>query len=758
MTVLAVLVLAILILNGRKENRLYRLWFAPPALRLFLEESGRESVPLKTTGKLTDIRGNKGTTVLIIQTGRRNDGILRVRLQDGEHPDLRIGGTVLVEGEVYLASQATNPGEFDYRRYYDASGCFLMMREASVVTVKEPLLPFRDAAYRFRCFLQEGIESGLPKEDAAYLNAFLLGIRDEEFSALQKEFEAVQMLRVLLQSGFHLTLFSALLERIFKRQKHRPLFRAVLLIVPCLFYTAVSGFSLSFLRAFLMLVIRHFAAVFKRKFDLLSGASLALSLLFLCSPGYLFTLSLQYYLAALYAFGVLAPLAFEYFRGIKGVMRQAVRLLFFPVSLAPVQIMNSFSSSLYAPLITALSVPLLSLTLLTGFFGAVFLGFLPGAGEGVIKTILQKTGLGFSGTAHYMLRFWRFLANLMQKLPGSKIHNGCPEKWKLLIVFGVLILTAAVFLVLLRIRRKTPEEKERIPGKRGRILFAVFLLALFAGETVFLRIPKLSDQELRIVMLDVGQGDCFLLSSGSNHVLLDCGSSSREDVAEEVVLPALRYYGIGRLRAVILTHGDSDHVSGIPALLNDSGIVTERLVIPDLIEAEEEFSSVLELLPAHCSVQRISEGDSFGPDSMRFTCLAPEKESPLRGNDGSLVLLLCSNGYRALFTGDISAETEKSLLPIGKISLLKAAHHGSDYASSDELLTDILAETVLISCGRNNPYGHPGKETMKRFSEHDLNTYVSAECGAVSILISDGKTCGIRSFLLEKDRRLWYNF
>ena len=131
-----------------------------------------------------------------------------------------------MEGEVYLASQATNPSEFDYRRYYDASGCFLMMREASVVTVKEPLLPFRDAAYRFRCFLQEGIESGLPKEDAAYLNAFLLGIRDEEFSALQKEFEAVQMLRVLLQSGFHLTLFSALLERIFIRQKHRPLFRA----------------------------------------------------------------------------------------------------------------------------------------------------------------------------------------------------------------------------------------------------------------------------------------------------------------------------------------------------------------------------------------------------------------------------------------------------------------------------------------------------------------------------------------------------
>ena len=111
------------------------------------------------------------------------------------------------------------------------------------------------------------------------------------------------------------------------------------------------------------------------------------------------------------------------------------------------------------------------------------------------------------------------------------------------------------------------QAEERIPGKRGRILFAAFLFALFAGELLFIRTPNLSERELRIVMLDVGQGDCFLLSSGKNHVLLDCGSSSREDVGEEVLLPALRYYGIGTLQALILTHGDSDHVNGIPPLL-----------------------------------------------------------------------------------------------------------------------------------------------------------------------------------------------
>ncbi len=752
---LAVLVLAIIILNGRKESRAYRLWFSPPALRLFLERSGRENASLKTEGKLLDIRESKETWVLTVWTGKKKEGLLRVRLREGTEPRLQIGGTVLVEGEAYLASKASNPGVFDLREYYDSIGCFLMVRNADVVMSKKPFLPFSDAAYRVRLFLQKGIESGLSGEDASFLNSFLLGIRDEDFDALQEEFSAMQMLRVLLQSGFHLTLFSALLERILKKQMHHPLIRAVLLLIPCFFYTAMSGFSLSFVRAFLVLFFRYPAPLFRRKYDLLSAACLSVILLLLCRPGLLFTPSLQYYLAALTAFGVLSPLVKEYFRKTGAFSGMLMRILLFQICLMPLQIANSCTSSLYQPLLSVMVLPLLSMTLLSGFFGAAFLGAYARFGENFFTALSRKAGLGFSGTAHYMLRFYRFLLNAFGKLPGAGIVNGYPGKARLYICFFAILFLTAVFIFLVGRRRKIPEEKERIPGRRGRLLFLSFLMAFFFSELLFLRAPELKKNETRIVMLDVGQGDCFLISAGSHHILIDCGSSSMDDVGKEVLLPVLRYYGISDLDAVFLSHGDLDHTNGIAALFSDPVIRTKQLILPETASWEDEFAGVLRELPEGISGKTVGRGSVISGSYMKISCLSPEKNSSLSGNEASLVLLVEAAGFRALFTGDISAETEERLMPAEDVDFLKAAHHGSEYSSSARFLKDVRAETVFISCGRNNPYGHPGQHTVERIRESGASVCISAECGAVCLYAEDGKTREIRRFLLEKDRFLW---
>ena len=753
---LAVLVLAILILNGRKESRVYRAWFSPPDLRLFLEKSGRENAPLKTEGRLLDIRESGGAYVLTVQTGRKREGRIRVRLRDPEFPKgLQIGGKVLVEGTAYLAPKAANPGEFDLRGYYDSIGNYLLVRDAEAVMKKAPVLPFSDGAFRTRLFLEKGIDAGLSGDDASFLKSFLLGIRDEEFSSLSPEFSDVMMLRVLLQSGFHLTLFSSLLAKVLRRQMHRPGFRAVLILIPGFFYVAMSGFSISFVRAFMVLCIRVLAPLFKRKFDLLSAAAFSLILLLLNCPGLLFTQSVQYYLAAILAFGVLSPIILEYFRKTGALTAAVLRLMIFQAAITPLQIMNQYSSSLYQPFLSAVSLMLLSLTLSTGFTGAALLGAFVRLGEGALSRALGKAGTGFFGTAHYVLRFYRFLTKLLSGLPGAKISNGYPGPFRLILTFAALFLLTAVFLFLLRKRRRTPEEKERIPGKRMQRLFLVFLALLFAGELFLLRRPKLAENEFRIVMLDIGQGDCFLVSSGKDHFLIDCGSTSREDAGERVLLPALRYYGVSKLRAVYLTHGDEDHINGIPALLSDSAVITERLVLPESKAPKEEFASVLASETPDLKVYSASAGSSFTADSVTIRSLAPEKGSNLSGNESSLVLLFESSGFRALFTGDIPAESEEKLPRVGKIDFLKAAHHGSDYSNSASFLEKLCPETVFISCGRNNPYGHPGKEAMKRLRDTGASVFVTAECGAVCLHAKNGKTIGIRRFLLDKKTFLW---
>ena len=245
-------------------------------------------------------------------------------------------------------------------------------------------------------------------------------------------------------------------------------------------------------------------------------------------------------------------------------------------------------------------------------------------------------------------------------------------------------------------------------------------------------------------MLDVGQGDCFLVSSGEEHYIVDCGSSTDDSIGRKILLPALKYYGIGSIRGLLLSHGDLDHTNAAPALLNSEIIRTEVLILSGHANWQKDYESVLSELPSALPLVLIHKGERVLSGSLALTCLSPPENAALKGNDASIVLLLEHPGARVLFTGDISSEIEKFLLPIGDIDLLKAPHHGSENSSSSEFLEDLRAETVFVSCGRNNTYGHPGKGTMNRYTEAKMKVFQTPEDGAVSITYCKGKPAKIR--------------
>ena len=752
--VLAVLVILILCLSGRKESRLYDLWLSPPDLRLFLENSGREEILSEAEGVLVEIRERQDGRTFLVRTAKKDLGLVRVFTEDTASSEPPIGSRLRIRGRIFLARTATNPGEFDLRGFYDSENCFLVMREASYELLEPPVFPLADAVYRLRKTLYAGMTEALSKEDASFLAAFLLGIRDDEFETLSADFQDVLMLRVLLQSGFHLTLFAGVLERLLKKLMHRPLLRAFLILFPCLFYTALGGFRVSFIRALLVCGYRLFAPVCKRKADLLSGASLALALLLIARPRLLFQSSFLYLFAVLAAFYIAVPLHREFFRPLSGRMGFLLRLSVLQAFLTPVQICTDYTASLYAPLISLILMPLAGLVLSTGFPAAFLYGFSGSVSAEFLSEAMQKAGLGLFGTGHYVLRFYRLVQEGLRSLPGSFISCGKPPAAAVIACCVLLLLPSAVSAVLILVNRFREEEKELRPGKHGAVLLIAGYFLIFLLEISFLHAPKLKEGELRILMLDVGQGDCFLISSREENVLIDCGSSSREEVGSEVLIPALKYYGIDRLDSVVLTHGDLDHVNGIPALLDAERIHTVRLILGNAGKKEEYE----ELLSSHSDIPPIlyvHRGMRFEEGFLQFDCLAPLPDSRASGNDASVVLLLSAGGYRALFTGDISAETEESLIPVGPVDFLKAAHHGSEYSSSEALLTDLQARTVWISCGRNNSYGHPGKGMLERSRARNMEIHITAEEGAVSLRVIPGEVPEIRSFTVEKRKSLW---
>ncbi len=102
----------------------------------------------------------------------------------------------------------------------------------------------------------------------------------------------------------------------------------------------------------------------------------------------------------------------------------------------------------------------------------------------------------------------------------------------------------------------------------------------------------------------------------------------------------------------------------------------------------------------------------------------------------SVVVEMCQGDTKALFTGDLEKEGEEELIKSGlleDIDILKVAHHGSKYSTSEEFLRLTKPEIAVISCGRKNSYGHPHKETIRRLTYAGCRILTTPECGAVEL-------------------------
>lgn len=237
-------------------------------------------------------------------------------------------------------------------------------------------------------------------------------------------------------------------------------------------------------------------------------------------------------------------------------------------------------------------------------------------------------------------------------------------------------------------------------------------------------------------MLDVGQGDSVILMTKDRVLVIDNGSSDRDD-AGKLLAKALNYYGIETVDALFLSHADFDHTNGLETLLRSRHCTMKKLVIPGNVGSKKSFAKIKTQAQASgIELLETVSGDvlKFGPFSVRV--LSPEQRSEKEGNEGSLVLNIEVNGERFLLTGDISSETEKTLLR-EEISadILKVPHHGSKYSSSTEFLREVHPKIAFVSYGKRNVYGHPAKETVERLKEQKIDLFKTGEQGAVELTV-----------------------
>lgn len=306
---------------------------------------------------------------------------------------------------------------------------------------------------------------------------------------------------------------------------------------------------------------------------------------------------------------------------------------------------------------------------------------------------------------------------------------------------------------VIRVGRKKAGRAERKSDRKSR--WAAVLGIGIVTATAVLTIPQNLFSGVQVTMLDVGQGDCiFIRTPDRRAYLIDGGSSDVKNAGKYRIEPYLKSQGIRKLDAVFVTHGDEDHIGAIEEMLKrrKMGVRIVRLIFPPQSVWDEKLFRLAETGQGCgakiCIIEKEKQLlEKSGKEIFRIVCLGPDTGQKMEpGNEASMVLAMEYQKRRFLFTGDVEGVGEETLTQELKEhyqnvqwDFLKAAHHGSKNSTKETFLESVYPKYTLVSSGRNNRYGHPHKETLKRLEKYGSRLYGTASSGAVTIRVNGRK-------------------
>lgn len=639
-------------------------------------------------------------------------------------PVAEVGAAVVLKGEVKLWEEAGNPGNFDARYYYESQGIFLQLTECSILAVDLQADRLRTGLERWREHWRERLHQscGEKEKEAGVLQSIILGDKTELDETVQQLYRLNGISHILSISGLHISLVGMAVYRLLRKFLSRGKSEGPSLLCSVLF-GMMTGSSVATVRALVMLGIRLTADWQGRAYDGSTALSVAVIWLLWENPGYMqasgFWLSVLSVLGILVVTPAIRSMAVLSVSAVRAVWNSVTISVGALLTTLPVQLWFFYQISVYSVLLNLIVVPCMGLVIGFGILGCIVAGVWTAAGK-----ICILPGV-------WILQFYEWLCEKAVKLPGAVWYAGKPELWQMILYYA--IGTIAVISISCR-RRKQPGRA----GKVRRSLLTVGIVSVMLNIICYRQLPDCS-----ITMLDVGQGDSLVFQSQRQVILVDGGSSTVSNVGKYRILPYLQAQGIDVLDCVAITHLDSDHYNGILELMQmEYGVEIKQLAMSVTAVEEPAYAEITAAAAERgIPVVLLQTGDCIRAGQLQLRILYPSlKQQKLTCNNQSVILLAeYQNGvWRGLFTGDLEIEGEEILLNVQElpeVQLLKAGHHGSKSSSGEALLEQVKPDITWISAGRNNRYGHPHAETLKRLQDVGSEVFGTYDWGAVSVSV-----------------------
>ena len=661
---------------------------------------------------------------------------------DKEYEIVQLGDGVEIRGVLQKPEEASNPGQFDAKSYYYSKGISYIMKPERVEIISRGH-SYRQFLQKLRNFWAGRYGQFLDEKDAGVVKAVLVGDKSEMDEETEQLYMQAGIVHILAISGLHISIIGMGVFSLLKKMGAGLKGGACLSAFIVLSYGLLSGFGASTERAVIMFLVRMGAVYLGRTYDFLSAVALAALILFVTQPFALMQSGVWFSFGAVLSIGILWPamercIPWQYVKTDTYKSKQLKKSMGIKMSKREMaeKVIRYLGPS---AAVTIGTIPLTAynygtIPLISFFLNLIVLPlmdiFVPMALLSGVFSLVSNTAAAFGGgSIHFILQLNRLLCEKMLQLPLAVWRTGTPPvSWvllyySLLIGFSLLSLPGRDFWSKLHCGRKL----ERCRG-----------LLLLSCLFIFVPVRKMQPMT---AFLDVGLGDgIFMRTVNGTTWLIDGGSSDVKEVGKYRILPFLNYYGEDGVDYACVTHSDADHISGIRELIEAKKI--HHLVLTETAKMDETSCELAELASKNgIEVIYVHQGSTWESGGWYFSCLYPDKNVKNDNiNDTSMVLRIDAGETAFLMTGDISSEAETAIdeLKINDMDVLKVAHHGSKYSSSEAFLKAAKAKMAVISCGQDNRYGHPASETLERLKAQNMKIYTTMDTGAVLMFYKKG--------------------
>lgn len=606
-----------------------------------------------------------------------------------ENENIKSGCSVTARGIIRIPSAQDNT--FDYGRYLKSENISAVMYNGETYL---NVTKVNDTLYgKFVNFTaKQHFERFLPKENAAFMRALVLGDRSGFTEKMKSDFASSGIYHVVAVSGMHISILIMFVTELLRRFIGKRIVRNIAAIVCILFYLAAIGASPSAMRAGIIGILALFSCVISRRADFYTSLAFSAAVMIAVNPYLMYNVGFLLSYAAVIGICVfsegiekLTMFIPETFRGIV-TMSLAAEAATLPIRI------NCFNTvNIYGIAANILVLPFIEILYVLG----------------VLSVLIQPMFYITAPIINILSECVLLAIHAIASLPMSSPSVGNPG----LVVTALTVASLFGLYYLLKCR------KSIVISVLGAVL--ILTAALPYG-----------DNSASVNFLNVAQGDAVLVKdSNGKCYMTDTGKDNG------AALNALRANAVRKIEILFISHIDDDHSGAAEKILD--AVKVKTLILPYVNEYNAEVIKLQNTaLAKGINVKYAYKGEQYEIGGGKFEILSPGKTKIAKNNtnENCLVMKLDIYGKIFLLMGDAGMLCESKLENV-KCDVIKIGHHGSKNSTSDKLLDMANPKYAVLSYGRND-FGHPSDKVISKLDKRKIKTYHTYKDGNVKFKIS----------------------